>query len=169
MRPCPDRHDTMILAAYGELDPEQRRDWEEHKTVCPGCREEYEALLRLLGRIRESIPVPDLSEKGASSILWSVKRELRREREKPSWWKEWVLRPGRLVPALATACLVLITFGWFGADLIWSPDRPQESLGPIYGNQLVLKDLEIIKNIEFLEELDTLQELVDVLDRRESI
>jgi anti-sigma factor RsiW len=126
MKPCPDRQDTIILAAYGELDPEQRRDWEQHKTVCPGCRDEYEALLRLLGRIKESIPVPELSEKGASSILWSVKRELRREREKRSWWKEWILRPGRLVPALATACLVLITLGWFGVDLIQSPDTDQD-------------------------------------------
>ena len=169
MKPCPDRHDTIILAAYGELDPEQRRDWEQHKSVCPGCRDEYEALLGFLGRIRESIPVPELSEKRASSILWSVKRELRKEREKPSWWREWVLRPGRLVPALATACIVLITFGWFGLDLVRDPGIPEEAAGPIVENQAIVKDLEIIKNIEFLEEMDTVQELVDKLDQREAI
>jgi anti-sigma factor RsiW len=169
MKPCPDRHETILLAAYGELDPEQCRDWDQHKVACPGCRSEYEALLRLLGRIKESVPVPELSEKKASSILRSVKRELREKREKPSWWKEWFVRPNRLVPALATACVVLITFGWFGMNLIQSPDPDQEALGPGVENQVVLKDLEIIKDIEFLEEMDTLQELVTVLDRNESI
>jgi hypothetical protein len=169
MKPCPDRHKMIILAAYGEMDPEQTKNWEEHRTACPGCRGEYEALLRLLGRIKESMPVPELSEKKASSILWSVRRELRKEREKPSWWKEWLLRPNRLVPGLATACLVLITFGWFGMNLIEGPEADQDALGPSLENQMVLKDLEVIKNIEFLEEMDTLQELVTVLDRQESI
>ena len=169
MKACPDRYDTILLAAYGELDPEQRRDWEEHRTACPGCRDEYQAVLSLLGRIKESMPVPELSEKTARSILWSVKQELGKEREKGSWWKQWLVRPGRLVPALATACLVLITFGWFGMNLIQSPDTDQDSLGTIAENQAVVKDLEVIKNIEFLEDLDTLQELETVLDRNESI
>ena len=169
MKPCPDRHEMILLAAYGELDPKQRQDWEQHKAACPGCRGEYEALLRLLGRIKALMPVPELSEKRANSILWSVKRELREEREKPSWWKGWLVRPSRLVPALATACLVLITFGWFGMNLIESPDADRDALGPSAENQVVLKDLEVIKNIEFLEEMDTLQELVTVLDRQEAI
>jgi len=169
MKACPDRYDTILLAAYGELDPEQRQDWERHLPACTGCSDEYQAVLRLLGRIKESMPVPELSEKRASSILWSVKRELRKEREKPSWWKEWLVRPGRLVPALATACIVLITFGWFGMDLIQSPDTDQDSMGPSVENQAVVKDLELIKDIDFLEDLDTLQELVTVLDRNESI
>ena len=169
MKACPDRYDTILLAAYGELDPEQRRDWEQHRTACTGCSDEYQAVLRLLERIKESMPVPELSEKRASSILWSVKRELTKENAKPSWWKEWLVRPGRLVPALATACLVLITFGWFGMDLIQSPDTDQDSMGPSVENQAVVKDLELIKDIDFLEDLDTLQELVTVLDRNESI
>jgi anti-sigma factor RsiW len=169
MKPCPDHHETIVLAAYGELDPEQRQDWEQHKAACPGCRGEYEALLRLLGRIKERMPAPELSEKRASSILWSVKRELRGKGGKRSRWKEWLLRPSHLVPALATACLVLITFGWFGMNLIGSPDADREALGPSAENQVVLKDLEVIKNIEFLEEMDTLQELVTVLDRQEAI
>jgi hypothetical protein len=169
MKPCPDRYDTILLAAHGELSPAELRDWERHKTACPGCRDEDEALLRLLAQIKESMPVPELSEKSASSILWSVKQELRKEQEKTSWWKAWLDRPGRLVPALATACIILITFGWFGMDLIQSPDTDRDSMGPIAENQAVLKDLEIIKNIEFLEEMDTVQELVTVLDRKESI
>ncbi len=169
MKACPDRHDTILLAAYGELPPAERTDWEEHRTACPGCREEHEALLRLLARTKAAMPVPELSEKRARSILWSVKQELRKEREKASWWKEWLGRPGRLVPALATGCIVLITLGWFGMDLMQSPETDRDSMGPIAENQAVLKDLEIIKNIEFLEEMDTLQELVDKLDREQAI
>lgn len=157
------------MAAYGELNPEQRRDWEQHRDSCPGCRGEYETLLRLLGRIKESMPVPELPRERARSMLWSVKRELRKAHEKPSWWKQWLGRPSRFVPALATACLVLITFGWFGMDVIQGPDTDQEALGPSVESQIVLKDLEVIRNIEFLEEMDTLQELVTVLDQKESI
>jgi hypothetical protein len=165
MKPCPDRHEMIVLAAYGELDPEQRQDWEQHRTACPGCRGEYEALLRLLGRIKESMPVPKLSEKRASSILWSVKRELRKEGEKPSWWKQWLLQPGRIVPALATVSIVLITFGLFGPNFTEKPSPPQ-TVSDVE-NEAVIKDLDVLTNLDFLEDMDTLQELLNVLDHNE--
>jgi len=165
MKPCPDRHEMILLAAYGELDPEQRQDWEQHRTACPGCRGEYEALLRLLGRIKESMPVPELSEKRASSILWSVKRELRKEREKPSWWKQWLVRPSRLVPALATVSIVLITFGLFGPNFTEKSSPPQTV--PDVENEAVIKDLDVLTNLDFLEDMDTVQELLNVLGHNE--
>lgn len=165
MKPCPDRHEMILLAAYGELDPEQRQDWEQHRTACPGCRGEYEALLRLLGRIKESMPVPELSEKRASSILWSLKRELRKEREKPSSWKQWLVRPSRLVPALATVSIVLITLGLFGPKLTEKPS-PLQTV-PDVENEVVIKDLDVLTNLDFLEDMDTLQELLNVLDHNE--
>jgi hypothetical protein len=165
MKPCPDRHEMILLAAYGELDPEQRQDWEQHRTACPGCRGEYEALLRLLGRIKESMPVPELSEKRASSILWSVKRELRKEGEKPSWWKQWLLQPGRLVPALATVSIVLIAFGLFGPNFTEKSSPPQTV--PDVENEAVIKDLDVLTNLDFLEDMDTVQELLNVLDHNE--
>ncbi len=169
MKPCPDRYDTILLAAYGELSSTEFTEWEQHKTACPGCRDEYEALLRLLARIKAALPAPELSEKRASSILWSVKQALQKERPTPPWWKQWPVGPGRLVPALATACIVLIAFGWFGLNGVMGPGTSQEALGPVVENQAVVKDLEIIKNIEFLEEMDTVQELVDKLDRKQAI
>jgi len=165
MKPCPDRHEMILLAAYGELDPEQRQDWEQHRTACPGCRVEYEALLGLLARIKESMPVPELSEKRASSILWSVKRELRKEGEKPSWWKQWLLQPGRLVPALATLSIVLITFGLFGPNFTEKSSPPQTV--PDVENEAVIKDLDVLTNLDFLEDMDTVQELLNVLDHNE--
>jgi hypothetical protein len=165
MKPCPDRHETILLAAYGELDPEQRQDWEQHRTACPGCRAEYQALLGLLGRIKESMPVPELSEKRASSILWSVKRELRKEGEKPSWWKQWLLQPGRLVPALATVSIVLITFGLFGPNFTEKSSLPQ-TVSDVE-NEAVIKDLDVLTNLDFLEDMDTVQELLNVLDHNE--
>ena len=169
MTPCPDRHDTILLAAFGELSAAELEGWERHKTVCPACRDEYAALLRLLARIKEAMPAPELSEKSARSILWSVKQGLKKEREKSPWWKEWFVRPGRLVPALATACIVLIAFGWFGLDSMRAPSTPHEGVGPTVENQALVRDLEVIKNIEFLEEMDTVQELVDKLDRKQAI
>jgi hypothetical protein len=165
MKPCPDRFDTLMLAAYEELNPEQLRDWEEHKASCPGCRREYEALLRLLGRIKESLPVPALSEKTASSIVRSVKQELGKERGESSRWKEWLGRPNRLVPALATASVVLITFGLFGPNFTEKSSPPQGVMD--VDNDFVVKDLDVLTNLDFLEDMDTLQELLNVLDRNE--
>ena len=165
MKPCPDRHETILLAVYDELDPEQRRDWEEHKNACPGCRGEHEALLRLLGRIRESMPVPELSQERASSILWSVKRELKEAREKPSWWKLWLVRPSRLVPALATVSIVLITFGLFGPNFTEKSSPPKAV--PDAESEIVIKNLDILTHLDFLEDMDTIQELSNVLDHNE--
>ncbi len=165
MKPCPDRHEAILLAAYGELDPERLRDWEEHRAACVGCRGEYNALLRLLGRIKESMPVPELSEKRASSILWSIKRELRKEQERPSWWKQWLVRPSRLVPALATLSIVLITLGLFGPKFTEKTSPPQTV--PDVENEAVIKDLDVLTNLDFLEDMDTVQELLNVLDHNE--
>jgi hypothetical protein len=111
------------------------------------------------------MPVPELSEKRASSILWSVKRELRKEGEKPSWWKQWLLQPGRLVPALATVSIVLITFGLFGPNFTEKSSPPQTV--PDVENEAVIKDLDVLTNLDFLEDMDTLQELLNVLDHNE--
>jgi hypothetical protein len=165
MKPCPNRHETILLAAYGELDFEQRQDWEDHRTTCPGCRDEHEALLRLLGRIKESLPVPELSEKRASAILWSVKRKMRKEREKPSWWRQWLVRPSRLVPALAPVSIVLITFGLFGPNFREKSSPPQTI--PDVESEVVIRDLDVLTNLDFLEDMDTLQDLLDVLDHNE--
>ncbi len=169
MKACPDRYETILLAAYGELDPEQRQDWERHLPACTGCSDEYQAVLRLLGRIKESMPVPELSEKRASSILWSVKRELRKG-------------TGKTVMVEGMACAAGPPCACTGnglprPDRLWlvwdepdtESDTEQDSMGPGVETQAVVKDLEIIKNIEFLEDLDTLRELVTVLDRNESI
>jgi len=166
MKPCPDRQDTVLLAVYEELNPEEQQNWEQHKAACPGCRTEYEALLRLVGRIRESLPVPELSGQKTSAILWSVKRELRKKREKPAWWKEWLGRPSRLVPALATASVVLITFGLFGPNFTEKTSPPQTVTD--VENEVVIKDLDVLTNLDFLEDLDTLQELLNVLDHNET-
>lgn len=165
MKPCADRHEMIHLAAYGELDPEQRQDWEQHRTACAGCRGEYEALLRLIGRIKESMPVPELSEKRATSILWSLKRGLREEREKPSGWREWLVRPTRLIPALATISIVLVTFGLFGPKFTEKSSPPQTVTDA--ENEAVIKDLDVLTNLDFLEDMDTVQELLNVLDHNE--
>ncbi|MCU0597531.1 MAG: hypothetical protein MUC98_18990 [Desulfobacterota bacterium] len=163
MKPCPDRYETMMLAAYGELNPEQQRDWNQHTAACPGCRKEYDGLVRLLGQIKESMPVPKLSESKASDLLRAVKQELRKERQKRSWWKEWLARPNRLVPALATASVVLITFGLFGPNFTEKPSPPKTDVE----NEAVIQNLDVLTNLDFLEEMDTLQELLNVLDRNE--
>jgi hypothetical protein len=153
----------MMLAAHGELKPEQQRDWERHVEACPGCHGEYEGLICLLGGIKESMPVPQLSEFKANAILRSVKQEMSRETEKSSWWKNWLRRPNRLVPALATASVVLITFGLFGPNFPEKPSPPKTDVE----NESVIKDLDVLTNLDFLEDMDTLQELLNVLDHNE--
>jgi hypothetical protein len=165
MKPCPDRHETIVLAAYGELDPEQRQDWEQHSTACPGCRGEYESLLRLLGRIKESMPVPALSEQRVGALLRSVKQALKTGQEEPSRWRQWLVRPSRLVPVLATASVILITLGLFGPNFTEKPSPPQTVTD--VENEAVIKDLDVLTNLDLLEDMDTLQELMNVLDHNE--
>ena len=67
------------------------------------------------------------------------------------------------MPALATASVVLITFGLFGPNFTEKPSPPKTEVE----SEAVIKDLDVLTNLDFLEDMDTLQELLNVLDHNE--
>jgi hypothetical protein len=169
MKVCPHLQETLWLDVYGELDADARPAWEQHLKSCTGCREERQRLLRLLQRIREEMPPPDLSPDEARALSWSIKRGLN-NLEATNWWRKGILfRPNRLVPALAAACLLIVALGWFTMHEFQMPSTFRSILGFDSKEQTIVKDLEVIKNLELLEEMDTLEKLVQVVDQKDVI
>ena len=164
MKPCPHHKETLWLDVYGELDPNERPAWEKHLETCEGCRQERAQLLRLLQTVKVSMPSPALSREKAETLISSITRKLRSEREE-TWGRKrlWGM-PNRFIPALAAASILIVALGWFGMKGFRSPSSIR-SLSNLKSEELILvKDLDIIKNLELLEEMDTLRKLVQVVD-----
>lgn len=164
MKACQDRQEILLLDVYGELTPSERPAWEKHLELCEGCRQERDRLRRLLQRLKETVPSPALSPDKVDALAESIKRRLRREREK-AWWQRplWGF-PNRLMPALAAVCLVMLVLGWFTLRESGEVSSFQSVSKLNSEEQMIVKDFEVIKNLELLEEMDLLQKLVRVVD-----
>jgi len=166
MEPCQDYKERLLLNAYGELDQKGRLALEEHLRVCEGCRRERERVSLLLERMKETMPSHELSTAQSRELTDSIMRKLG-EKQRKSWWQKWDLTGGyRLIPALAAACLIIVTLGWFSLKVL----NPTPSSQPILGQNgevsLITEDMEVIENLEFLEEMDILDKLVERVDDR---
>jgi hypothetical protein len=167
MKACPNHQETLWLDVYGELKPDERSAWQQHLESCSACREERQRLLGLIERLKEEMTPPELSPEKANALSWSIKRALRNQKAgSRSRLRTWGM-PSRLIPALAAACFMIIVLGWFGIDKFQGPFKTRNLSGLNSQEQMIVKDLEIIKNLEFLEEMDTVQKLVRVVDHRE--
>ena len=166
MKACPDRYESLLLDVYGELDPVERPLLEQHLASCLGCRDERQYLLRLLDRIREEMPARELSADKARVMSLSVRRGLVEEKGSLPWWKGLFVSPTRLIPALAAACLVVVSVGWFSLKTLQGPVLEQRrNLNP--EKQMIQNDFEVISNLDFLQDLDVVNELVRVVDEKE--
>ncbi len=164
MKPCSDHEETLWLDVYGELDPKERPAWEKHLEVCEGCRQERTGLLRLLQTVKANMPSPELSREKADALITSITRKLRGEGEE-TWWRKrlWGM-PKRFIPAVAAASVLIVALGWFSMRGFRSPFSVGSMSNLKSGEQILVKDLDIIKNLELLEEMDTLRKLVQVVD-----
>ena len=169
MKACPDHQETLYLDVYGELNSENRSEWERHLKTCPGCREERRKLLGLLQVVREKIPTPQLSAEKVNALSWSIKRGLRDQRATTGWWKRILAAPNRLIPTLAVASLLIVALGWFSISKLQDPSSFENLSTLQTGEKMIVKDLEVINNLDLLEEMDTLKKLVQVVDNRDII
>jgi len=167
MKACLNHEETLWLDVYGELEFNKRPAWERHLENCSACREERQRLIRLFERVKAEMTTPKLSPEKANALSWSIKRGLRDQRDRDRGRAQTWGIPNRLIPALASACLILIVLGWFGINTMQSPSGTRDPAGLKSEERMMVKDLEIIKNLELLEELDTVQELVRVVDHRD--
>ncbi len=170
MKPCQDFQETLLLDVCGELAPPAREAWERHLEACEGCRGERERLYQFLRQLKEGMPSPSLSPEEARALGDSILKELEKEGEK-KWWKGrfWHFPHRRLVPAIAAVCMVILVFGWFRMREAKSPPFFQARTNLNSEQQMIAKDLEVIRNLELLEDMEVLEKLVRVVDERNAL
>jgi len=160
MQACRNHNETLMLDVTDELtDPRVRRDWEGHLASCAGCRTEKARMLQLLKQVRASGSPPELSEAEAQRMAGTVSREIRNRsgRISGSGWSF------RLVPALAAACVLIITVmaGYWVQDSFFGAGR----VGNLASEpQLDPPDLDVVKHLDLLRDMDTIEKLIQVVD-----
>ena len=165
MEACHNQKKNLVLYVYGELDSDSGKEIEDHLERCEGCQSEYQQLISLLGNIKETVTSPELSPKQVNSLISNIKRELK-DRKKDKWWRRYLdLRPVHMIPAMATACILIITAGIIGYVKINDTNTFQQAAIE-QNEELMLSDtdLEIVKNLEFLKEMNAIQKLSQVVD-----
>jgi hypothetical protein len=165
MNSCPEYKDALLLDIHGELDSESRSRWRLHLDACAACREERLRTMRLMGRLREVMNPPPLSWGDSEALAKAVRAQISGSPSKRSHagW-QWLARPWRVGPALATACLfaAIVSIWSFGAfDSFLSRERiggkdPLQEMRP--------EDAEIIRNLDLLRQMDWVEKLVRTLD-----
>jgi len=166
MKNCPDFQETLWMDIHGELDPKDRRAWEEHVAGCAACREERERMSRLMELVKEDLSPSRLSREKAGALSSSIKGRLRAEAVGVPWWRRFINAPRRFVPAAAAAMLLAVAVAWFSHKNLSSTTGVNH---PDSGNEIAVTDGEVIRHLELLEEMDTLRKLVQVLDEKETM
>ena len=165
MEACHDQKKNIVMFAHDELDSNSGKEIENHLAKCTSCRTEYQQLLSLLGNIRETVSSPELSPKQVNSLVTNIKWKLK-DRQKDNWWHRYLyFRPAHRIPAIATACILIIAAGIIG--YLKTDDTNEFQPVAIQQNEesmLSDTDLEIVKNLELLKEMDAIQKLSQVVD-----
>jgi hypothetical protein len=164
MKPCVKYQKGYWLDAYGELEPEARRDLARHLAACPGCRHERNALLDLIGRAVRTHPIPVLTLDESARLTGNIMRALETSNARRAWWRPGFFRPTfGWAHLAAAACLILAVIGgfwaWQGAN---TPFRT--AAGPSMEEQVLVEDLEVIENLDLLEEFEELEKLVQLTE-----
>ena len=165
MEACHHQKKNIVLFAHGELDSNSGKEIKNHLARCTSCRTEYQQLLSLLGNIRETVSSPELSPNQVNSLVTNIKWQLK-DRQKEKWWRRYLeFRPAHMIPAIATACILIMTAGIIGY-LKFNDTNEFQTVAIQQNEESMLSDtdLEIVKNLEFLKEMDAIQKLSQVVD-----
>lgn len=163
---CNNQKENLMLYVYEELDTKAAKAVENHLEICEACRYEADRLSRLLGKIKESSATPELSMEEVESLVINIKRNLNYE-HKETWWRRYLdYRPSRMIPAIATACILILTAGLISYVKL-SEKNGFQLFSRHQKEELILSngDLEILKNLDFLKEMDSIQKLSRVVDQ----
>ena len=165
MEACDYLKENLTLYVHGALDPDTGQEVKDHLELCAGCRLEWQRLLLILEKLKECSAVPELSTQEVKSLVASITRKLNIKQKLP-WWRQYPdFRSWRLIPAVATACILIITVTIIGYVNL----NKTNAIAPVSLNQneeLILsdKDLELLDNLELLREMDAIQKLSRVVD-----
>jgi anti-sigma factor RsiW len=165
MKCCPEYEEMVVLDAHGELGSGARAAWETHLRDCTACREERLRLTKMLEEVRETLRHPAVTRRQSETLARSVRAELSGAKKAAGGWREFFFgRPRRLMPAMASLCVVVIAFYMFGLRTVEGPARIQTESDSKPWAELKAEDLEIIKNMDLLREMDWVQKLVQAFD-----
>jgi hypothetical protein len=169
MKSCREYEEMAILDVHGELDPGAQVLWERHLRDCPACREERLALTEMLREVRETLRHPSVTPGQSEILVKTVRARLSREKKGARGWMEFFFRhPRRLLPALASLCVVFIVLYAFGLRTVGGPTRVQTESDFRPWSELKAEDIEIIRNMDLLRDLDWVQRLVQAIDESDN-
>ena len=168
MESCSDYQEILWLDVYRELNSAERQAWDTHLSSCESCQKEKAQLLKLLETVKAAMPLPTLSPDKIAEHVRSIQWKLKEEANLP-WWRKMRFRlPQRLIPALTTACLLLIIMSWFGLKEFRKFGLLSTSSQTTSEEQINRNDLEVVKNLDFLKEMEDVEKLVKHLDKTNS-
>jgi hypothetical protein len=168
MEACHEYKETLLLDLCEDLDSRARSAWEAHLKICAGCRDERARVLRLLGRVKETLSPPPLTQGQTETLIKAVRSELREKRE-ARWWGAFLLgRPSQFVPAMATLCVMVIAFSIFGLQTLHTPSSIPTAPDQKAEEELAEEDLEILQHLDLLRDMDWVHKLVQVIDETDS-
>jgi hypothetical protein len=155
---CGDFEADLVLYYYGEGSDPERRRVEEHLKGCERCD-------RFVSDLRGLLPQMSIKAEMPQSFWDDYYREmvgkLDRERERKSWWRDWMPSfGGWAVPAFGTAMVVVLASALILGKGDWSlrsNPAPQEMIP-----QEILSDssrLEFFKSLDMLESLNALESM----------
>jgi len=165
MKACPQYKETLFLDVYGEMDEKADAEWKEHLKACPACQEEQRRLLELLGRLKKTMTPSPIPQGHTETLVQAIRSSLTRERKKEKGWGEVLFgRPLRVVPAMATLCVVVIAVSIFGLRTLDRPSMTQTDTDSKAWKELMAEDLEVITQLDLLTDMDWVQRLVQIID-----
>jgi hypothetical protein len=163
MPDCTDRNEQVMLDVYGELDAGARSAWEDHLRTCADCRREKENLTTMLGQVRQAMAPQPLSMQDSAGLVRKVQDRLDLFRL-PGGWRQSVKGKRTLwIPALATACVLVLVAIFVGYERSGTIDQPVAQRIDI-SQKLPENEEEIVKNLDLLKNFNTLEKLSQVVD-----
>jgi|GEM_PF-4305021 len=156
---CDRVHPLLSLFVLDDLDEGEKVLVESHLEICPGCREEVDALNGLTGALRED-RFPDRSEEFWARFETSVVEGTERIDQESSRSIVGLLKKlipvvpqGKFVPAVAYASLVLVIVS-VGALFVWKAHiRYSDPLGDLLTESSSLSNAAIV-DISYQNYLD---------------
>ena len=164
MKPCQDHQETLWMDVFGELDPADLKNWQEHLKACQGCRKERERLKRLLEEAKGTFEMPTLSSDEVHLFSRRLSNRIIVNRQKGQRLTNLFKNPYRLIPAAVIAAFVFIVVGWFGLKTSDTVLSPTNMATLEMEDRMIAEDLDILRNMEVLMVMDDLQKLIHAVD-----
>ncbi len=164
MQACQGHQHTLWLDVYGELTPQQGRDWENHLKTCAPCRAERQRMRDLVSEMKQAAQPLQMTASETESLISRIVRKQSRRR----WWFPNTDRPiERWIPGFATATVLLVALGILAYRWLLPSNGVQPLVLDPVQNQMIARDFEVIQNLDMLKDMDALQKLIKIVDNNQ--